>query len=105
MKRFFNLSLLILVLPLLIHAQEPGSGVPLKNKNEAKVAYNRGVESVNEKDYWVALEYFSTALDLNPEFAPAYLMKVETYLELKKIPEAIQDFNMAVKTDMNLGEG
>jgi tetratricopeptide (TPR) repeat protein len=104
MKRFLYLPLLLSVLPLFIQAQEQGSGIPLKNKNEAKVAYNRGVESINEENYWVALEYLSTALDLNPEFAPAYLMRGKTNLELRKLNEAIQDFTMALEFDMNLGE-
>ena len=78
-----------LLLPFAVYAQD----VTLKNKNDAKVAYNKGIESINEKNYWVALEYLTAALDFNPEFAPAYLMRGKVNLELNKVRESIQDFS------------
>jgi tetratricopeptide (TPR) repeat protein len=104
MKRSFNLLMLLSFLALSINAQDQVSGVPLKNRNEAKVAYNRAIESIKENNFTIALEYLSAALDLNPEFTQAYLIRGKTNLELNRKDEAIQDFGMAIQQDMNLGE-
>jgi tetratricopeptide (TPR) repeat protein len=104
MKRIINLVMLLSFFALSINAQEQVSGVSLKNRNEAKVAYNMAIESIKENNFTIALEYLSAALDLNPEFAQAYLIRGKTNLELGRKDEAIQDFGMALQLDMNLGE-
>lgn len=100
MKNIIYILMACLLLPFAVYAQD----VTLKNKNDAKVAYNKGIESINEKNYWVALEYLTAALDFNPEFAPAYLMRGKVNLELNKVRESIQDFSMATEQDRSLGE-
>lgn len=100
MKKIVYIFLICLYLPVGVSAQE----ITMKEKNNAKVAYNKGIESINEKEYWLALEYLTAALDFNPAFAPAYLMRGKVNLELNKIQESIQDFTVATELDRSLGE-
>ena len=78
--------------------------VSLKNKKEAQKAFNMGITSIEEDSYWVALEYFSAALDYNPRFDMAYLTRGKVNLHLDNINEAIQDFTMAIEMNPVLGE-
>jgi len=78
--------------------------VSLKNKNKAKISYNKGIQSIQEEDYMAALEHFSTSLDFNPQFDLAYLMRGKSNLELQDLQAAIVDFNMAIEMNNILGE-
>ena len=70
MKIIIHVLVICFFLPLFGHAQE----INMKDKNNAKVAYNKGIESIKEKDYFVALEYLTAALNFNPGFASGHLM-------------------------------
>ncbi|MBL7113171.1 MAG: hypothetical protein ISS19_14640, partial [Bacteroidales bacterium] len=106
MKKACHLiSWLIIFSFIFTHLPGQGTeGISLKNKKNAKIAYNKGIQSIQDENYLVALENFSASLDYNPEFDLAYLMRGKTNLELQDIQAALMDFNMAIEMNSNLGE-
>ena len=51
------------------------------------------------KNYPLALLDLNKAIDLNSEFAPAYIIRAQTYLYTEKYQEALADCNTALKKD------
>ena len=90
----FCLSILIFLASV---NESHGQQVSLKNRKNASIAYNDGIKSIQEENYWVALEYLSAALDYNPQFDMAYLARGKVNLQLNNIQESVQDFTMAIE--------
>lgn len=55
------------------------------------------------KDYKDALTDCNKAIELDPNYAKAYLRRGEIKMELEQFEEAKQDFNQAHQLDPNLG--
>ena len=61
---FFLFFLVLIIFSASIHVC--GQEMSLQQKKNAQTAYNKGIQSIGEDSYWVALEYLSAALDYNP---------------------------------------
>jgi tetratricopeptide (TPR) repeat protein len=78
------IGLLILSVPLCVFSQN------------AKQYYKTGesfVESGNHKD---AIEQFTKAIELNPEFIHAYIERARSYEALNELQKAVDDYNRAL---------
>src|ERR1700739_460344 len=64
----------------------------LMPEQEAENAYNISLEMLGNKDYNAAIDNFSKALTLNPNFIKAYLSRGFAEYESKKNSAAIEDF-------------
>jgi tetratricopeptide (TPR) repeat protein len=64
--------------------------------------YNLGAIYLNvKKDYTPALEEFSKAIALNPNYLEAYFARGFTYSRLNNVPSAKADYNMCLKLEPN----
>lgn len=64
--------------------------------------YNLGAIYLEvKKEYTQALEYFSKAIELNPNYLQAYLARGYTYSKLDNLPSAKADYNMCLKLQPN----
>lgn len=58
-----------------------------------------GLEKAKQKDYAGAIEEFTKALQVNPEFVEAYYQRGLAYYDLGKIPQAVFDYDEVLKRD------
>ena len=56
-----------------------------------------GVAKIQEEDYRAAIEYFTNAIAIEPDFAPAYCNRGISKLKLEDYAAAIKDLNLALK--------
>lgn len=61
----------------------------------AKKYYKTGQEFVSAGNYKDAIEQFTKAIDLQPDFSNAYLARANTYEKLDMLKEAAEDFDRA----------
>jgi tetratricopeptide (TPR) repeat protein len=59
--------------------------------------FNLGLNSLIEENNQNAIEYFTKALQKNPEYSDAYLYRGCTYFKFGDYTAAISDFNQAEK--------
>ena len=57
--------------------------------NSPEYHYDQAMEAFDAKDYKKALTLFDKALHIAPVFAPARFGKIETLLQMKKVPELL----------------
>ncbi|MEM6754538.1 MAG: tetratricopeptide repeat protein [Cyanobacteria bacterium P01_C01_bin.38] len=62
-------------------------------------SFEIGLEKAKQKDYAGAIEEFSKALQVNPEFIKAYYQRGLAYYDLGKIPQAVFDYDEVLKRD------
>lgn len=62
-------------------------------------AFNKGVESANNQDLKSAINYFSKAIQINPESSEAYYSRGTIKMNLKDYQGAIIDFNKTISLD------
>ena len=104
--RKFCLHFFLFILVFIIYSEAVrvcGQEISLQQKKNAQTAYNKGIQSIGEDSYWVALEYLSAALDYYPGFEMGYLTRGKVNLYLDNIDEAVQDFTMAIELNGNFG--
>lgn len=58
-----------------------------------------GLEKAKQKDYAAAIEEFTKALQVNPEFIEAYYQRGLAYYDLGRIPQAVFDYDQVLKRD------
>lgn len=61
----------------------------------------QGNESLSHKQYKVAIDYYTKALNIDQSFARAYNNRGVAYMESDHPYEAIQDYNTAIAIDQN----
>ncbi|MCW6038192.1 tetratricopeptide repeat protein, partial [Spirulina subsalsa FACHB-351] len=71
-------------------------------KPEAIELFNRGVDSYYAGDLQGAMNCFTQAIHLDPNFADAYNGRGNFYLDLKEYEKAIADYTQAINLDPNL---
>ena len=94
---------LILFTFLLIFSQV-FSQVSDKNKKNAKTAYNSAVENIRMLNFESALTYLDAAVELDPGLNDALIQRAKVKVELGRINDAINDFNIAGSIDPKNGE-
>ena len=62
-----------------------------------RVYHNRGIELSRLKHYQEAIEDYTKAITIYPEYSYAYSDRGAAYLELKQYPLALADFNKAIE--------
>ena len=65
-------------------------------------ASNEGLLYNNTGEYHKAIAAFTRAIELDPNFAPAYSNRGWAYIELGQYEQAIADYNKAAELDANL---
>lgn len=70
-----------------------------QSQDSSSYYFNKGVEEKNARRYKVASKYFDEAIQLNPNFAVAYVENGYANLEMRKIDEAKQNFTRAYELD------
>lgn len=98
----------------------PGDSVSMRNKqlalflsgnkgeqaeNQAKYYYNLGCKSGDNGDMTKALEFFTKAIELDPEMAIAYENRAIVYFSLGKIGEAKNDVQKAGELGKEINPG
>ena len=95
MKKFFQPALTaIFVVAFMISS--------VAHAEDAETYYNRGVDYYNQKQYESAIQCYTKAIELNPNFAMAYNNRGAVYNELKQYERAIQDYDKAIELNPNL---
>ncbi|WP_414588642.1 caspase, EACC1-associated type [Scytonema sp. PCC 10023] len=67
----------------------------------AKNFYDRGVDKANKKDYKGAIEDYTQALELDPNFTIAYYKRGYTRSEIEDYKAAIEDFTQYLRLNPN----
>ncbi len=79
------------------------SGVLLAQVNDQELTlnYNEGMKSFKQKNYSLAIEYFTALTELKPDYNYAYYMIGLSYMVQKKFDNALKYFNLAVEKGKN----
>ncbi len=72
------------------------------SRAQARSAYEQGVKQVNARDYGAALQSLTQAIQLEPRLAMAYIARGSANLGMKRYPEAVSDYQSALRLDGNL---
>ena len=67
------------------------------NYATAEIEFYRGYKSSQEKSFEKAIEYYSKAIELNPQFFQAYNNRGNAYRALKQYQDAINDYDEAIE--------
>jgi len=67
----------------------------------AESLYKLGKESLEFKDYNQAIEYFSQAITLNPNYIETYYNRANTYYASKQLSLALKDYNKVIALEQN----
>ena len=65
--------------------------------NDAKLYCERGIASYKKREYDKAIEDFSKAIELNPEFPEVYATRALAYFHTDKFECAIQDYDRVLE--------
>ena len=87
-------------LALVLRGEQVGvkNPVEVSANKEAVDAFDRGVEQLNKKkDYAKAIEEFSEAIRLDPNYSKAYRYRGQTYFNIKQYDLAINDCTEALR--------
>lgn len=67
----------------------------------AEQKYNEGYAAKKRKDFYNAVNFFTQAIDLNPNHALAYCFRGYCYSELQNYYQAFEDFDKALQLEPN----
>lgn len=67
-----------------------------ENYKDAKSEFAKGSSSFNQSQYTDAITYFSKAIELDPNYAQAYLRRSMVKAHIKEYTKAIKDFDKAI---------
>lgn len=87
-----------LLLPALTHAQQPFKTVD-EVKRRAKIAFDEGNHFNRYEDYPRAIEKLSTAIQIEPTFINAYLLRADSYYASEQFAAAEADFEQVLALD------
>ena len=76
--------------------KETQEEIPIKTASDY---YNDGIKSINEKKYEKALENFSQAIKMNPNYTDAYSKRGMIYGKIENYDKAIQDYGKVIEQD------
>ena len=72
---------------------------PTNNIELAQKKYNDGVAAGDRKDYNGAINFYNQAIELNPDYANAYLNRAWCYLKLKNFNQAVPDCDIVIRLE------
>lgn len=74
-----------------------GSCIPAHERAEQYL--EKGIEQVRQGNHLKAIEYYSKAIELSPEFSKAYTYRGSARYDLKDFEGAKQDYTRAIELD------
>lgn len=74
----------------------------LKQANDPKVLWDKGIENYKNKNYKIAIENFSKVIETNPNFEEAYRYRGLSNIQIENYIIAINDFNKLIELNPNL---
>jgi len=89
------LSLLFVISSSFISAQNPYQTLSTKNKKAEKVFFN-AIDGYNNQDYAKAIAEVEKAIQIDPEFVEAFILKGDILSDTRQIPEAINAYRSAI---------
>ena len=66
-----------------------------RNQKCAETYYNRGLDHAKNGEFQLAIEDYTKAIELNPEYADAYYRRSKTWLHLGEVEKAKSDMKSA----------
>ncbi|MEM1391827.1 MAG: serine/threonine-protein kinase [Cyanobacteria bacterium P01_H01_bin.150] len=63
--------------------------------------YKAGIEKSNNEDFTGAIEDFTQAININPDYVIAYIRRGNAHNDLKDYQEAIKDYTQAIRINPN----
>ena len=66
--------------------------------------YNRGTKHISKNNYNSAIENFTKAIKIDPDYADAYYTHGTVYYWQEDYDNAIEDYNQAIRINPNLFE-
>jgi tetratricopeptide (TPR) repeat protein len=81
----------------------PGTG-PLADttRQQARKAYEQGVQQINSRDYSNAVQSLSQAIQLEPTLTVAYVARGSANIGMRRYAEAAVDYQYAIRLDPNM---
>lgn len=70
----------------------------------AEFYFNQGIELFEKRIYELAIESFTKAIEINPNYTNAYLNRGITKFQLKQYQEAIIDYSKVINIDVNYSD-
>ncbi|MDJ0626238.1 MAG: tetratricopeptide repeat protein [Candidatus Caenarcaniphilales bacterium] len=61
--------------------------------------FNQGIDKFNERNFNEAISFFSQAIEINPQYANAYLSRGIAYRKLQNNLAAIEDYSKAIELE------
>lgn len=77
---------------------------PAAPADEAVVYYNQGIAQVTERNFEEAIENFTRAIELDPNFADAYFSRGYAYWQQLEVERAIADYDEAIRLDPSVAQ-
>src|SRR5688500_13407805 len=105
-NRSRHVTLIILTLSIMQTAVAQVRPIPPVPQDPGALL-SRGIDAATTGNYKKAIEYFETAIQLNPRFAPAYYYRGTIRDRIPWIfdtPKAIEDFEMAIRLNPEYAE-
>ena len=75
------------------------AGITRADIDEARTLFEDAMTNRDEGEYEAALELFTQALDLNPDFGLAYYWRAATYEQSGQLEEAVADYRKALELE------
>ncbi|MDE0291058.1 MAG: tetratricopeptide repeat protein [Candidatus Dadabacteria bacterium] len=75
-----------------------------ENYPDAEAEFYLGVTYHDKNLFAEAIEHYSEAIELNPQFAEAYFNRAVAKADLEKLQEAIEDYNQAIELKPKFAE-
>lgn len=98
MKKSIFIICFLLLFSFVLEAQ-----LSFKEKRQLARSYNAGVEQIYSQDHSASIISFTKCLDLDKDYAMAYMQRGRSYAALGDMEEALSDLNMAITSDANMG--
>lgn len=67
--------------------------------SEAKKAFEQGKQAIFQKQHTQAIAAFTRAIQIAPQFQPAYVWRGVAYQEIRQQEKALHDFTKAIQLD------
>ena len=109
MKKFFGMALVVLLLGSSVAGAEQGNGIfadagasTEKVLESAKDYYEQGRVLLSDQSKRMdAIECFSKAIEIDPDYIPAYKARIELYMMSKKFDLALKDMNTVLEKPLD----
>ena len=71
----------------------------MKHNESLKEVFERGMDAFVNDDFGESVEEFTKAIEIDPDFALAYVSRGAALMKMQRIEESIADFDHAIELD------